>query len=159
MHKKTTQYELMNCLCKYTNKSKFVSKIAREAARKAREAARNGKGKEKKDKILSGKLAKATGKDAKLNELFLVEGDSAGGSAIKGRNNMTQAILPLRGKVLNTEKASSNDIHANEELNTLIYAIGAGVGQEFDPEESNYGKMKVNLPNIFIITGLMLQDF
>ena len=117
------------------------SKDAREAARKAREQARSGKGKEKKDKILSGKLAKATGKDYKINELFSVEGDSAGGSAIKGRDNMTQAILPLRGKVLNCEKASQSDISANEELNTLVYAIGAGVGADFDPEESNYGKV------------------
>ena len=117
------------------------SKVAREAARKARDAARSGKGKEKKDKILSGKLAKATGKDPKLNELFIVEGDSAGGSAIKGRNNVTQAILPLRGKVLNTEKASQNEIGSNEELNTLQYAIGAGIGTECDPEESNYGKI------------------
>ena len=117
------------------------SKIAREAARKAREAARQGKGKEKKDKILSGKLAKATGKDIAKNELFLVEGDSAGGSAKTGRNRETQAILPLRGKVLNCEKASNNDIHSNEELNTLTYAIGAGIGNEFDPTESNYGKV------------------
>ena len=117
------------------------SKDAREAARKAREQARSGKGKEKKDKVLSGKLAKATGKDYINNELFLVEGDSAGGSAIKGRNNMTQAILPLRGKVLNCEKASQSDINANEELNTLIYAIGAGVGSDFDPKDSNYGKI------------------
>ena len=117
------------------------SKVAREAARKAREAARSGKGKEKKDKILSGKLAKATGKDPKLNELFIVEGDSAGGSAIKGRNNVTQAILPLRGKVLNTEKASQNEIGSNEELNTLQYAIGAGIGNDCVPEDSNYGKI------------------
>ncbi len=117
------------------------SKVAREAARKAREAARQGKGKEKKDKILSGKLAKAIGKDPKMNELFLVEGDSAGGSAKTGRNRETQAILPLRGKVLNCEKASTNDINSNEELNTLIYAIGAGVGADFDPKDSNYGKV------------------
>ena len=117
------------------------SKIAREAARKAREAARQGKGKEKKEKILSGKLAKATGKDIAKNELFLVEGDSAGGSAKTGRNRETQAILPLRGKVLNCEKASNNDIQSNEELNTLTYAIGAGIGSDFDPKESNYGKI------------------
>ena len=117
------------------------SKLAREAARKAREAARQGKGKDKKEKVLSGKLAKATGKDSKINELFLVEGDSAGGSAKTGRNRETQAILPLRGKVLNCEKASSNDINANEELNTLTYAIGAGIGSDFDPKDSNYGKV------------------
>ena len=117
------------------------SKVAREAARKAREAARQGKGKEKKEKILSGKLAKATGKDISKNELFLVEGDSAGGSAKTGRNRETQAILPLRGKVLNCEKASNNDIQSNEELNTLTYAIGAGIGNDFDPTESNYGKI------------------
>ena len=117
------------------------SKLAREAARKAREAARAGKGKDKKEKVLSGKLAKATGKDSKINELFLGEGDSAGGSAKTGRNRETQAILPLRGKVLNCEKASSNDINANEELNTLTYAIGAGIGSDFDPKDSNYGKI------------------
>ena len=118
-----------------------TSKEAREAARKARDAVKNGKGKEKKDKILSGKLAKATGKDPTKNELFLVEGDSAGGSAKTGRNRETQAILPLRGKVLNCEKASDSDIHANEELNTLTYAIGAGIGADFNPADSNFGKV------------------
>ncbi len=117
------------------------SKVAREAARKAREAARKGGGKNSKEKLLSEKLAKATGKDASKNELFLVEGDSAGGSAKSFRNRETQAILPLRGKVLNCEKASTHDIEANAELKQIEYAIGAGIGPEFDAKDSNYGKV------------------
>lgn len=117
------------------------SKVAREAARKAREAARKGTGKNSKERVLSEKLAKATGRDYKKNELFLVEGDSAGGSAKSFRNRETQAILPLRGKVLNCEKASAHDIEANAELKQIEYAIGAGIGDYFDPEESNYGKV------------------
>ncbi len=117
------------------------SKVAREAARKAREAARKGTGKSNKERVLSEKLTKATGKDWKKNELFLVEGDSAGGSAKTFRNRETQAILPLRGKVLNCEKASNHDIEANAELKQIEYAIGAGLGADFDPEESNYGKV------------------
>jgi len=117
------------------------SKVAREAARKAREEARNGKSKSKIEKNLSGKLAPAHSKNPKINELFLVEGDSAGGSAKGGRDRKFQAILPLRGKVLNTAKASIEDIYKNEEINTLIYTIGAGVGKEFDVSESNYDKV------------------
>ncbi len=117
------------------------SKIAREAARKAREEARSGKNKSKIEKNLSGKLAPAQTKNPKINELFLVEGDSAGGSAKGGRDRKFQAILPLRGKVLNTSKASIEDVYKNEELNTMIYTIGAGVGSSFDPEESNYDKV------------------
>ena len=117
------------------------SKIAREAARKAREDARNGKGKNKIEKNLSGKLAPATSKNPKLNELFLVEGDSAGGSAKSGRNRKFQAILPLRGKVINAEKTSVADILKNEEINTIIHTIGAGIGNEFIVEDSNYDKV------------------
>ena len=117
------------------------SKVAREAARKAREDARNGKGKNKIEKNLSGKLAPATSKNPKINELFLVEGDSAGGSAKSGRNRKFQAILPLRGKVINAEKTSVADILKNEEINTIIHTIGAGLGNEFIAEDSNYDKV------------------
>ncbi len=117
------------------------SKVAREAARKARDEARNGKDKSKKERLLSGKLAPAQTKNSKKNELFLVEGDSAGGSAKQGRDSKFQAILPLRGKVLNTEKTRMEDILKNEEINTMIYTIGAGVGSDFTVEDSNYDKV------------------
>ena len=111
----------------------------RDAARKAREAARKGKG-TRQEKILSGKLAPAQSKDKKRKELYLVEGDSAGGSAKQGRDRKYQAILPLRGKVINTEKAAMSDILKNEEIATIINTIGAGVGADFNEKDSNYNK-------------------
>ena len=117
------------------------SKLAREAARKAREESRNGKNKTKIEKNLSGKFAPAHSRNPKINELFLVEGNSAGGSAKGGRDRKFQAILPLRGKVINADKASMSDLLANEEINTIIHTIGAGVGQDFDEKESNYDKV------------------
>ncbi|CAI2590976.1 DNA topoisomerase 4 subunit B [Apilactobacillus kunkeei] len=114
---------------------------AREAARKARDESRNGKKKHKKERLLSGKLTPAQSKDVSKNELFLVEGDSAGGSAKQGRDRKHQAILPLRGKVLNTERAKLDDILKNEEISTMIYTIGAGVGPEFNISDANYDKV------------------
>ena len=116
------------------------SKLAREAARKAREEVRKGKTK-KKEQLLSDKLTPASGKDKTKNELFLVEGDSAGGSAKGGRDRKFQAILPLRGKVLNTEKAKLDDLFKNEEINTMIYTIGAGYGSNFIEEDMQYDKI------------------
>ncbi|HHX32898.1 MAG TPA: DNA topoisomerase IV subunit B [Mollicutes bacterium] len=117
------------------------SKIARDAARKARADARAGRSKKGAAQSLSGKLTPAQTRNPKINELYIVEGNSAGGTAKKARDRKFQAILPLRGKILNTEKAKTEDIFKNEEINSMIHAIGAGVGAEFDVGDINYDKV------------------
>ncbi|WP_214517300.1 DNA topoisomerase IV subunit B [Staphylococcus pseudintermedius] len=128
-------------LSKSLVKKAIKAQQAREAARKAREDARSGKKNKLKDTLLSGKLTPAQSKNTEKNELYLVEGDSAGGSAKLGRDRKFQAILPLRGKVINTEKARLEDIFKNEEINTIIHTIGAGVGNDFNLKDSNYNRI------------------
>lgn len=113
---------------------------ARDAARKAKENIRKNR-KPREDLILSGKLTPAQSKEYKLNELFIVEGDSAGGTAKSGRNRKHQAVLPLRGKPLNTDTNTKEKMLKNEEFATLINTIGAGYGQDFDVDDSHYGKI------------------
>lgn len=125
---------------KIINKA-ITSRNARMAAKKARSEVR--KGKNKKELLLSGKLTPAQTKKVEKRELFLVEGDSAGGSAKQGRNRKYQAILPLRGKVVNTEKAKIEDIYKNEELSTIVNILGTGIGSEFDIKNLKYGKIVI----------------
>lgn len=144
--KKISEEQISYWLDSHKNESFLIIKQiianrdAKLAAKKTRETIKKTKGRTA-EKILSSKLTPAQSKEAKLNELFLVEGDSAGGSAKLGRNKKYQAILPLKGKVINVEKAKLSDVLKNEEIGTIITCLGTGIGKEFDISKLKYNKI------------------
>ena len=143
LYEKLSYYLIENKqLAEMVIKRALLNFNAREAARKARKDALDIK-KDKKEVNLSGKLAPAQSRNKDKNELFLVEGDSAGGSAKNGRDRKFQAILPLRGKVLNTEKKTQETALQNQEIATMIYTIGAEYGDKFDIKKCNYNKVVI----------------
>ena len=142
---KVTNEKLGDWLEEHPAEAKQIALKATQAAR-ARLAARQARDLTRRKSLLEsaampGKLADCSSRDSRQTELFIVEGDSAGGSAKQARDREFQAILPIRGKILNVERAGPERMYKNEEIQSLITAVGAGIGEEFDPDKIRYGKI------------------